>query len=137
MTPGLLPLLLLLLAGPPSAQPAPPTCYSRMLTLSREVAGDFQSLQATEPSVSPLPPALRAPGGSMQTPFSKTCLWTRKKKNKALFFFSGQGFAFYSHPTKYNDSGLHLFLNTREIYQRHHNALSLLVTCQQQPEDLL
>lgn len=55
MTPGLLPLLLLLLAGPPSAQPAPPTCYSRMLTLSREVAGDFQSLQATEPSVSPLP----------------------------------------------------------------------------------
>ncbi|XP_045627424.1 cytokine-like protein 1 [Ursus americanus] len=50
MTPGLLPLLLLLLAGPPSAQPAPPTCYSRMLTLSREVAGDFQSLQATEPS---------------------------------------------------------------------------------------
>ncbi|XP_008683975.1 cytokine-like protein 1 [Ursus maritimus] len=50
MTPGLLPLLLLLLAGPPSAQPAPLTCYSRMLTLSREVAGDFQSLQATEPS---------------------------------------------------------------------------------------
>ncbi|XP_034526866.1 cytokine-like protein 1 [Ailuropoda melanoleuca] len=50
MTPRLLPLLLLLLAGPPSAQPAPPTCYSRMLTLSREVAGDFQSLQAAEPS---------------------------------------------------------------------------------------
>nr|XP_012595138.1 cytokine-like protein 1 [Microcebus murinus] len=43
-----LPLLLLLLAGPP-ARPAPPTCYSRMLSLSREVSGDFQSLQAAEP----------------------------------------------------------------------------------------
>ncbi|GAB5570955.1 cytokine-like protein 1 [Prionailurus iriomotensis] len=51
MTPGLLPLLLLLLAGPPAAQPAPPTCYSRMLSLSREVTGDAQRLQAMEPSV--------------------------------------------------------------------------------------
>uniref|UniRef100_A0A8D2B279 Cytokine-like protein 1 n=1 Tax=Sciurus vulgaris TaxID=55149 RepID=A0A8D2B279_SCIVU len=42
-------LLLLLLAGLPAAQPAPPTCYSRMLTLSREITGDFQSLQAAEP----------------------------------------------------------------------------------------
>ncbi|XP_003985652.2 cytokine-like protein 1 [Felis catus] len=50
MTPGLLPLLLLLLAGPPAAQPAPPTCYSRMLSLSREVTGDAQRLQAMEPS---------------------------------------------------------------------------------------
>ncbi|XP_059251747.1 cytokine-like protein 1 [Mustela nigripes] len=46
----LLLVLLLLLAGPPTAQPAPPTCYSRMLSLSREVTGDFQSLQAVEPS---------------------------------------------------------------------------------------
>ncbi|XP_062963480.1 cytokine-like protein 1 [Cynocephalus volans] len=50
MTPWSLPLLLLLLAGAPAVQPAPPTCYSRMLTLSREITGDFQSLQATEPS---------------------------------------------------------------------------------------
>ncbi|XP_025742734.1 cytokine-like protein 1 [Callorhinus ursinus] len=42
--------LLLLLAWPPSSQPAPPTCYSRMLSLSREVTGDFQSLQAVKPS---------------------------------------------------------------------------------------
>ncbi|XP_006919148.1 cytokine-like protein 1 [Pteropus alecto] len=50
MAPRLLPLLLLLLlAGPPAVQPAPPTCYSRMLSLSREITGDFQSLQATEP----------------------------------------------------------------------------------------
>ncbi|KAF3825344.1 hypothetical protein GH733_005978 [Mirounga leonina] len=49
MTPRLL-ALLLLLAGPPSSKPAPPTCYSRMLSLSREVTGDFQSLQAMEPS---------------------------------------------------------------------------------------
>ncbi|XP_045384352.1 cytokine-like protein 1 [Lemur catta] len=41
-------LLLLLLAGTP-ARPAPPTCYSRMLSLSREVTGDFQSLQAAQP----------------------------------------------------------------------------------------
>lgn len=60
MAPRLLPLLLLLLlllAGPPAVQPAPPTCYSRMLSLSREITGDFQSLQATEPLVSPLRPA--------------------------------------------------------------------------------
>nr|XP_025857909.1 cytokine-like protein 1 [Vulpes vulpes] len=50
MMPRLLSLLLLLLAGPPTARPAPPTCYSRMLSLSREVTGDFQNLQATEPS---------------------------------------------------------------------------------------
>ena len=56
MTPQLLPLLLLLLAGPPTAQPVPPTCYSRMLALSREITADFQSLQATEPSVSALGP---------------------------------------------------------------------------------
>ncbi|XP_037684819.1 cytokine-like protein 1 [Choloepus didactylus] len=42
-------LLLLLLALPPAARPAPPTCYSRMLGLSREITGAFQSLQATEP----------------------------------------------------------------------------------------
>ncbi|XP_020033959.2 cytokine-like protein 1 [Castor canadensis] len=41
--------LLLLLSGPPAVQPVPPTCYSRMLTLSREITGDFQSLQAAEP----------------------------------------------------------------------------------------
>lgn len=47
-----LPLLLLplLLCGPPAVQPAPPTCYSRMLGLSREITGDFRSLQATEPA---------------------------------------------------------------------------------------
>uniref|UniRef100_A0A8C0LYT8 Cytokine like 1 n=1 Tax=Canis lupus familiaris TaxID=9615 RepID=A0A8C0LYT8_CANLF len=50
MMPRLLCLLLLLLAGSPTARPAPPTCYSRMLSLSREVTGDFQNLQATEPS---------------------------------------------------------------------------------------
>ncbi|KAI5261734.1 cytokine-like protein 1 [Manis pentadactyla] len=49
MTPRLLPLLLLL-ARPPAVQPVPPTCYSRMLTLSREITGDFQSLQATAPA---------------------------------------------------------------------------------------
>ncbi|XP_076993227.1 cytokine-like protein 1 [Tamandua tetradactyla] len=43
-----LPLLLLLL--PPPALPAPPTCYSRMLSLSQEITSAFQSLQATEPS---------------------------------------------------------------------------------------
>nr|XP_020750608.1 cytokine-like protein 1 [Odocoileus virginianus texanus] len=50
MTPQLFPLLLLLLlAGLPATRPAPPTCYSRMLALSREITSDFQSLQATEP----------------------------------------------------------------------------------------
>ena len=77
MTPGLLPLLLLLLAGPPAAQPAPPTCYSRMLSLSREVTGDAQRLQAMEPSVSPHLPSA-PPGGSVQTRSPKTCLWARK-----------------------------------------------------------
>ncbi|KAF7462774.1 cytokine-like protein 1 [Marmota monax] len=42
-------LLLLLLAGLPAAWPAPPTCYSRMLTLSREITSEFQGLQAAEP----------------------------------------------------------------------------------------
>ncbi|XP_008149162.2 cytokine-like protein 1 [Eptesicus fuscus] len=50
MRPWQLPLLLLLLAGPPAVRPAPPTCYSRMLGLSREISRDFQRLQATEPS---------------------------------------------------------------------------------------
>ncbi|XP_036153682.1 cytokine-like protein 1 [Myotis yumanensis] len=50
MRPWLLPLLLLLLAGPPAVRPAPPTCYSRMLGLSREISRDFQRLQAAEPS---------------------------------------------------------------------------------------
>ncbi|XP_006877347.1 PREDICTED: cytokine-like protein 1-like [Chrysochloris asiatica] len=46
MTPWLL--ALLLLTWPPAGQPAPPTCYSRMLSLSREIAGAYQNLQATE-----------------------------------------------------------------------------------------
>ncbi|XP_010846095.1 PREDICTED: cytokine-like protein 1 [Bison bison bison] len=52
MTPQVFPLLLLLLllAGLPTTRPTPPTCYSRMLALSREITSDFQSLQATEPS---------------------------------------------------------------------------------------
>ncbi|CAN0481128.1 unnamed protein product [Rangifer tarandus platyrhynchus] len=50
MTPQMFPLLLLLLlAGLPATRPAPPTCYSRMLALSREITSDFQSLQDTEP----------------------------------------------------------------------------------------
>ncbi|XP_021066778.1 cytokine-like protein 1 [Mus pahari] len=52
MAPKTLPLLLLLLlvvAWPLAVQSAPPTCYSRMLTLSREIMADFQSLQASEP----------------------------------------------------------------------------------------
>ncbi|XP_004624727.1 cytokine-like protein 1 [Octodon degus] len=48
LTPALL--LLLLLAWPPAARPAPPTCYSRMLGLSREITGDFQLLQTAEPA---------------------------------------------------------------------------------------
>ncbi|KAG8505841.1 Cytokine-like protein 1 [Galemys pyrenaicus] len=46
---ALLLLALLLLAWAPAARPAPPTCYSRTLALSREVSGDFESLQAAEP----------------------------------------------------------------------------------------
>lgn len=76
MTPQLLPLLLLLLAGLPAARPAPPTCYSRMLALSREITSDFQSLQATEPLVSALGPHLDEDRRSMQTQFSKIRLWT-------------------------------------------------------------
>ncbi|GAB1289605.1 Cytokine-like 1 [Apodemus speciosus] len=52
MVPKTLPLLLLLLVvvvWPLAVQPAPPTCYSRMLTLSQEIMADFQSLQASEP----------------------------------------------------------------------------------------
>ncbi|XP_037386438.1 cytokine-like protein 1 [Talpa occidentalis] len=41
--------LLLLLAGAPAVQPAPPTCYSRVLTLGREISGDSESLQAAAP----------------------------------------------------------------------------------------
>jgi hypothetical protein len=56
MSPKTLPLLLLLvvvvIAWPLAVQSAPPTCYSRMLTLSREIMADFQSLQASEPEVS-------------------------------------------------------------------------------------
>lgn len=104
MTPRLLPLLLLL-ARPPAVQPVPPTCYSRMLTLSREITRDFQSLQATAPAVSPLRPDLHTPGGSRQTQFSNICLWTRGIK-KMLFFFlvniNSKGIVFYFHPIKYN-----------------------------------
>lgn len=51
MAPRTLPLLLslLLVVWPLTVQPAPPTCYSRMLTLSREIMAGFQSLQASEP----------------------------------------------------------------------------------------
>uniref|UniRef100_A0A8C6I5A1 Cytokine-like protein 1 n=1 Tax=Mus spicilegus TaxID=10103 RepID=A0A8C6I5A1_MUSSI len=54
MSPKTLPLLLLVvvvvvIAWPLAVQSAPPTCYSRMLTLSREIMADFQSLQASEP----------------------------------------------------------------------------------------
>lgn len=59
MRPWLLPLVLLL-AGLPAVRPAPPTCYSRMLGLSREISRDFQGLQAMEPSVSL--PVGRGPG---------------------------------------------------------------------------
>ncbi|XP_004617476.2 cytokine-like protein 1 [Sorex araneus] len=44
-----LPELLLLLLAAPAARPAPPTCYSRMLALSREITGLFQGLEAAEP----------------------------------------------------------------------------------------
>lgn len=53
MSPKTLPLLLVVvvvvIAWPLAVQSAPPTCYSRMLTLSREIMADFQSLQAAEP----------------------------------------------------------------------------------------
>ncbi|XP_040602946.1 cytokine-like protein 1 [Mesocricetus auratus] len=52
MAPRALPLLQLLLmvvVWSLTVEPAPPTCYSRMLTLSREIMADFQSLQALEP----------------------------------------------------------------------------------------
>ncbi|XP_032110069.1 cytokine-like protein 1 [Sapajus apella] len=45
-----LPVLLLLLAGVPAARPAPPTCYSRLRALSREITQDFQLLQTLGPS---------------------------------------------------------------------------------------
>ncbi|KAH0515737.1 Cytokine-like protein 1 [Microtus ochrogaster] len=41
--------LLLVMVWPLAVQPAPPTCYSRMLTLSREIMADFQSLHVSEP----------------------------------------------------------------------------------------
>ncbi|XP_006985674.1 cytokine-like protein 1 [Peromyscus maniculatus bairdii] len=41
--------LLTVVVWPLAVQPAPPTCYSRMLALSREIMADFQSLQASEP----------------------------------------------------------------------------------------
>lgn len=41
--------LLMVVVWPLAVQPAPPTCYSRMLALSREIMADFQSLQASEP----------------------------------------------------------------------------------------
>ncbi|XP_008831340.1 cytokine-like protein 1 [Nannospalax galili] len=49
MMPRTLSLLLLVVVWLPMVGSAPPTCYSRMLTLSREIMGDFQSLQASEP----------------------------------------------------------------------------------------
>ncbi|XP_049645773.1 cytokine-like protein 1 [Suncus etruscus] len=57
LLPALLPLLLLL-ARPLTVRPAPPTCYSRMLALSREITGLSEGLQAAEsqePCVSYLP----------------------------------------------------------------------------------
>ncbi|XP_006893701.1 PREDICTED: cytokine-like protein 1 [Elephantulus edwardii] len=57
MTAWLLVLLLPLLQ-PRAVQPAPPTCYSRMLGLSQEIEGAFQTLQsmeASEPCVRYLP----------------------------------------------------------------------------------
>lgn len=50
LLPALLPLLLLL-ARPLIVRPAPPTCYSRMLALSREITGLSEGLQAAEPQV--------------------------------------------------------------------------------------
>ena len=92
MTSGLLPALLLLLARPPAAQPAPPTCYSRVLSLSREVTGDFQSLQAVERSVSPssCPPrtdGFRADPGLQNLPLDRG---KHENQTKPLFFFPGQ-----------------------------------------------
>lgn len=81
MTPRLLPLLLLLLARPPTAQPTPPTCYSRMLALSREITADFQRLQATEASVSDLSPL-----EDRQVPADPVL----KNSPLDLFFFSDQ-----------------------------------------------
>lgn len=89
MAPRLLPLLLLLLllAGPPAVRPAPPTCYSRMLSLSREITGDFQSLQAMEPLVSPLRPAgdqeVQRRPGSLKRAFARG-----NKKNAVFLFWS-------------------------------------------------
>lgn len=50
MAPRIL-LLVVVMVWPLKVQPAPPTCYSRMLTLSHEIMADFQSLQASEPEV--------------------------------------------------------------------------------------
>lgn len=109
MTPQLLPLLLLLLAGLPAARPAPPTCYSRMLALSREITSDFQSLQATEPLVSALGPHLDEDRRSMQTQFSKIRLWTggwrgTGRGGNVIFLFQSvlisRVSVLYSHPIK-------------------------------------
>ena len=95
MTPQLFPLLLLLLlAGLPATRPAPPTCYSRMLALSREITSDFQSLQATEPLVSALSPHLNEDGRSMQTQFQKFAFGLGVEgdqgRGEMLFSFSSQ-----------------------------------------------
>lgn len=85
MTPWLLPLLpLLLLGSTPAVQPAPPTCYSRMLSLSREIMGDFQSLQATEPSVSP-PCLLRS--SKFNADLVPTKVPLHQEKKNAIFLF--------------------------------------------------
>lgn len=110
MTPQLFPLLLLLLlAGLPATRPAPPTCYSRMLALSREITSDFQSLQATEPSVSALSPHLNEDRRSMQTQFQKFAFGLGVEGDQgwggnALFLFQSMlissVFVLYSHPIK-------------------------------------
>lgn len=101
MTPQLFPLLLLLLlAGLPATRPAPPTCYSRMLALSREITSDFRSLQATEPSVSVLGPHLNEDGRPMQTQLSKICLWTGGWRG------TGGGKRSFSFPVNVNFQGI-------------------------------
>lgn len=92
MTSWLLPLLLpLLLSGPPAVRPAPPTCYSRMLGLSREITGDFQSLQAMEPSVSSLRPAedqqVQCRPSSQKFAFTPGKQKKTNKKTHVIFLF--------------------------------------------------
>lgn len=101
MRPWLLPLLLLLLAGPPAVRPAPPTCYSRMLGLSREISWDFQRLQATEPPVSP--PRLVRARGVHADPGPPSLPWNEKS---AVFVFWPlcilRVFVFSSRPFQYD-----------------------------------